>query len=189
MISNTHINVPHASVKRWNPGTKAFIKLDYPNYITKYNKHADGIDSLDATVGIYRIDVSGLKWYWPHYINTIDVLKSTAFKVFKLSNPDVKMDFLGFKRRIVMHYLKLAKLKKQIPTNIIYPRKRSWRDIEAVAVNERTQGQHYLKRSLQKRCQVCPKKSRTRCPICKVVLCVKFFIWRNKIFFSSLYEF
>ena len=173
MISNIHTDVPHASVKRWNPGVKAYVKLNHPNYIAEYNKHMSGVDSLDAMVGVYRIDVCGKNWYWPYYINTIDLLKSVAFKVFKLSNPDVKMDFLGFKRRIVMHYLKLAKLKKQIPPNIIYPRKRSWKDSEAVVVNERTQGQHYLERCLQKTCHVCPKKSRTCCPICKVGLCVQ----------------
>ena len=84
-----------------------------------------GVDSFDAMVGVYRIDVRGKKWYWPHYINTIDVLKSAAFKLFKLSNMDVKMDFLGFTRRIVMQNynqscnLILAKLKKQIPSYIL----------------------------------------------------------------------
>ena len=67
-----------------------------------------GVDSLDALVSVYRIDVREKKWYWPHYINTIDVLKCAAFKTFKLSNPDVNMDFLGFTHCIVMHYLKLA---------------------------------------------------------------------------------
>jgi len=47
---------------------------------------------LDALVSVYRIDVRGKKWYWPHYITTIDVLKSAAFKVFKIANPDAKMD-------------------------------------------------------------------------------------------------
>jgi len=42
---------------------------------------------LDALVSVYRIDVRGKKWYWPH-----DVLKSAAFKVFKIANPDAKMD-------------------------------------------------------------------------------------------------
>ena len=64
-----------------------------------------GVDSLDNQVSVYRIDVRGKKWYWPHYINTIDVLKSAAFKVFKLVNPYDKIDFLAFTRRITNHYL------------------------------------------------------------------------------------
>ena len=103
------------------------------------------LDSLDVMVGVYRTDVRGKKWYWSHYINIIDVLKSVTFKVFKLSNSGVKIDFLGFTCHIVIYYLKFAKLKKQIPATIIYQRKRLWRDSAAVAVNERTQGQYYSK--------------------------------------------
>ena len=64
VISNTHIDVPHTAVKGWNPVTKAYIKLDRPNCITEYNKHMGGVDSLDAMVGVYRINVRGKKWYW-----------------------------------------------------------------------------------------------------------------------------
>ena len=59
-----------------------------------------GVDSLNAHVSVYRIDVRGKKWYWPHDINTIDALKNAALKVFKLVNADDKMDFLAFTRRI-----------------------------------------------------------------------------------------
>ena len=93
--------------------------------------------------------------------------------MFRLSNLDVKMDILSFTCCIVTHYLKLAKLKKQIPPNIIYPEKHSWKYTAAVVVNKRTQGQHYLKVCLQKRWQVCLKKPTTHCPICKVGLCVE----------------
>ena len=72
-------------------------------------------------VSVYRIDVRGNKWYWPHYINTVDVLKNTAFKVFKLINPDAKMDVLAFTLRVAMHYLKKAKVKRQLLPNIICP--------------------------------------------------------------------
>ena len=133
-------------------------------YLLSLGRIMGGADSLDAIVGVYRIDVSGdkmTKWYWPHYINTIYVLKIGASKV--------KFDFLGFTCHIVMHHLKLDKLKKQIPTNIIYTRKRSWKDSAAVAGNDRTHDQHYLERCLQKRCRVCPKKLSS--PICKVGFC------------------
>ena len=96
-----------------------------------------GVDSLDAHVSVHRIDLRGKKWYWPHYINTIDALKSVAFKVFKLANPDDKMDFLAFTCRITTHYLKASQLKKQLPTNIIYQRKRSWKRNVVVPANER----------------------------------------------------
>lgn len=106
-------------MEQWNPCTNAYIKLDHLACITEYNKHIGGEDSLDAMVSVYRINVCGKKWYWPHYVIIINVLESKVFKMFKLFNLNVKMDFLGFTRLIVMHYLKLNKLKQQNPPSII----------------------------------------------------------------------
>ena len=126
-----------------------------------------GVDFLDAHVSVYRIVVRGKKWYLPHYINTLDILKSAAFQVFCLTNADYKMDyFLAFTRRIVTHYLKAAKIQMQLPPNVIFPRKRSLKGNAAVAVNERKEGQHFIEKSSQKR----PRKW---CPICKVGLCME----------------
>ena len=62
-VSNTHTDVPHASVKWWNPETKAYIKLDRATCITEYNKGMSRVDSLDVMVGVHRIDVHWKKWY------------------------------------------------------------------------------------------------------------------------------
>lgn len=87
-----------------------------------------GVDFLDSNIGCYRIDGRGKNWHWSHHINTIDVLKSSSFKVFPMSNPEIKTDFLTYIRRIVVtHYLKIAKMQKQIFPNIIYPPKKSWK--------------------------------------------------------------
>ena len=172
-FSNVHANFPYTQVKRWDSSQRNYIKINWPNCITEYNKHMGGVDSLDAHVSVYRIDVRGKKWHWPHYINTIDVLKSAAFKVFKLVNPDDKMDFLAFTRRITTYYIKASKLKKQLPPNIIYPRKRSWKGNAVFPANERKQGQHFVEKCSQKRCGVCPSRPITWCSICKVGLCIE----------------
>ena len=127
ILSNVHANLPYTQVKLWGSSQRICIKINRSNCITEYNKHMAWVDSLDAHVSVYRTDVRGKKRYWPHYTNTIDVLKSAAFKFFKLVNPNDKMDFLSFTRHITTHYLKVSKLKKQLPPNIIYPRKRSWK--------------------------------------------------------------
>ena len=152
VISNVHEAIPLTTVKRWSPEIRDYINIDRPNCISLYNKHMGGVDSLDSLVSVYRIDIRGKKWYWPHYINTIDVLKSAAFKVFKLSNPEAKMDFLQFTRRVVTHYLKAAKFVRQMPPNIIYQRKKSWKGNSEVAENERVEGRHFMEKSSQKRC-------------------------------------
>ena len=122
-------------------------------------------------VSVYRIDVRGNKWYWPHYINTVDVLKNTAFKVFKLINPDAKMDVLAFTLRVAMHYLKKTKVKRQLLPNIICPTKWSWKANTAVPENESKKGNHFF--YSQKECTFHPKHPRTWCPIWKVVLCME----------------
>ena len=93
----------------------------------------------------------------------------------KLVNPDEKMDFLAFtsSNSITTHCLKVAKLKKELPPDIIYPMKRSWKGEAVVPANERKQGQHFTETCSQKRCRVCPKRPRTCCPLCKVGLCME----------------
>ena len=158
ILANVHANLSYTQMKRWDLSQRNYIKINWTNCITEYRKHMGGVDSLDAHVIVCWIDVRGKKWYWPHYINTIDVLKSAAFKVFKLVNPDDKMDFLAFTRCITTHYLKASKLKKQLPPNIIYPRKRSWKGNAVIPGNERKLGQHFVEKCSQKRCRVCLSK-------------------------------
>ena len=55
-----------------------------------------GINSLDALVSVYWIDVHAKKWYWPHYVNAADAHESVAFTVFKLVNSDAKNQFFSF---------------------------------------------------------------------------------------------
>ena len=91
----------------------------------------------------------------------------------KLVNPDQKINFLAFTRSITTHCLTAAKLRKELPPDIIYPGKRSWKGDAVVPANERKQGQHFAKTCSQKRCRVCPKRPRTWCPLCKVGLCME----------------
>ena len=83
------------------------------------------------------------------------------------------MGLLAFRGRIVSHHLKLAKLEKQLLTNIIYPRKKSWKGKAVVPVNERAGKQHFIEKSNRKRCTVCPNRPRTWCPTFRVCLCIE----------------
>ena len=53
-----------------------------------------GVDTLDILVSNYRIGISRKKWYWSHFINTVDGLKSAEFKIYKMVNPE--SNFLQF---------------------------------------------------------------------------------------------
>ena len=61
VIPNANTDVPHASAKWCNPGTKAYIGLDHSNCTTEDNKQMVGANSLDAMAGVYRTDVPGNK--------------------------------------------------------------------------------------------------------------------------------
>ena len=91
----------------------------------------------------------------------------------KLINPDEIMHFLAFTRSIKTHCLKGANLRKELPSDIIYPTKRSWKGEPVVLANERKQGQHFAETYSQKLCRVCPKRPRTCCHLCKVGLCME----------------
>ena len=67
---------------------------------------------LDSLVSNYHIAIHGKRWYWPHFIITIDVLKSAAFKTYKMTNPESNINFLQFIQRVVIHYLKVAKTSR-----------------------------------------------------------------------------
>ena len=54
------MDLPYLQVKRWDSSQRSYEKISRPNCITKYNKHMGGVDSLDALVRVYRIDVRGV---------------------------------------------------------------------------------------------------------------------------------
>ena len=93
VISTVHPDLPLTTVKRCDSFFRNHIKTDCPHCITKYNEYIGRVDFLDALVSVYQIDVHGMKWCWVQCINTVGKLKSAAFKVFKLVNPDAKVDF------------------------------------------------------------------------------------------------
>ena len=80
------------------------------------------VDTLDSLVSNYRIGISGKKWYWPHFINTIDVFKSAEFKVYKMANPESNfLQLVGnmAKGRISKRVFQARQIFRK--TNISYP--------------------------------------------------------------------
>ena len=83
------------------------------------------------------------------------------------------MDFLALTCQVAMHYLKAAKVRRQLPPNMIYPIKRSWKGNGAVPENERNQENYFVEKCSQKRCGVSPNQIRSWFFICKVGLCME----------------
>ena len=54
-----------------------------------------GVDYLDSKVAVYRITIRSKKWWWAHFINTLDCLKAASYMVDKLANPNEKHIVFG----------------------------------------------------------------------------------------------
>ena len=69
-----------------------------------------GVDLLDGKVAVYRISIRGKKWYWPHFINTLDCLKAAAFQLFLISRPyeTCDMTYLNFTSLVTVNLMKAA---------------------------------------------------------------------------------
>ena len=50
------------------------IKVNRPNVIKVYNETMGGVDSIDSAIANYKISVTGKKWWFPHFTNTIMLL-------------------------------------------------------------------------------------------------------------------
>ena len=75
----------------------------------------------------------------------------------KLVNPDEKMDFLAFTRSITTHCLKAAKLRKELPPDIIYPRKRSWKGKQSFRLMKGNKNNILPKHALRNVAECVPK--------------------------------
>ena len=56
VVSNVHEDLPLITVKCWDSSAKNHIKIDCPYSITKYIQMG-AVDSLDALVSLYQVDV------------------------------------------------------------------------------------------------------------------------------------
>ena len=162
VISIFHADLPPTTVKCLDSSFRNHIKIDLPHCITKYNKYMDGIDFLDVLVSVYRIDVHGKKCYWPNYVITVDL--RAAFNVFKLVNPDLKIDFLAFTCQVAIHYL--------IQTSFIHEKDLE-KETQQFQKKKQQQENHFVEKYSQKLCRACPNQPRTWYPICEVGLCME----------------
>ena len=120
-----------------------------------------GVDSFDALVSVYGIDVRGKKWHWHNYTITVVVLKRVVFKVFELANPDAKMDILTFTCQVAMYYLKAAKMRRQGPQTSFIQEK----DPRSSSRKSKKPGKPHCWKCSQKRSRFCPNRARTWSPI------------------------
>ena len=107
-----------SSVQRFSRKLNKHVQITRPAAVGIYNAAMGGADVLDGHVASYRISMKGKKWWWMHFVNTLDVIKSSSYSMYSISRDmpchnavgsDPKLSFLEFIRRIVIHYLRPSK--------------------------------------------------------------------------------
>ena len=170
LTSNTFEVNPVDKAKRWSRSSQAFTHIDRPAAIGSYNKYMGGVDSFDAQIAVYRVAVKSKKWWWNHWTNTLRVLVAASYYMFKVGNPDIKMDMLDFTSSIAVAYLTGSDRVARA-----YPRSTAGNNQLRVPDALRLHGRgHWPVPSTPKRCAWtgCKKRVRVECELCHVALCI-----------------
>lgn len=104
LASNFQSVQPLLTTKRFSRSVRKVISVPQPNLIASYNAHMGGVDMLDNFVAKYRITVKGKKWWWPLFINFIDVTVCNAWILHRFIHGK-ELDLLEFRRRVAISLL------------------------------------------------------------------------------------
>ena len=173
--SNIFTAGPLGEIERFSQAEKKRIKIKRPSLIKEYNEGMGNVDVFDGHVATYRISLRGKKWWWPHFINTLDCLKAASYSLYLIGcKSDINtLSYVQFIRRITTAYVKK---RIDVPSvNIL--RRAVWKGNDRVPPEVRLDcktNTHWPVRSKQRRCAVkgCKSKSNYKCERCDVALCV-----------------
>ena len=101
LASNFDVVEPCNQVRRFNRKERQQVTVTQPKLISAYNASMGGVDSLDNFVSAYRISVKAKKWWWPYFVNYIDICLTNAWRIHRLIHT-TKMSQLDFRRRVAM---------------------------------------------------------------------------------------
>ena len=85
-------------MKRWSVAKKAAIEVPQPTVVNN-NCHMGGVDILDSFMANYRPTFRSKKWWWPLFLNGLNMLVVAAWKLHV--EVGGKFDQLAFRRYIV----------------------------------------------------------------------------------------
>ena len=173
--SNIFTVNPIADVERYSQSEKKKIQIKRPSLVREYNKGMGNVDVFDGHVASYRISLRGKKWWWPHFINTLDCLKAASYSLYEIChcNEKTKLTYLNFIRRITIAYLK----KRLQPPSSLCQRVAVWKGDNRVTPEVRLESRtntHWPVKTKQRRCALngCKGRSNYKCEVCDVALCV-----------------
>ncbi|XP_046399947.1 piggyBac transposable element-derived protein 3-like [Ischnura elegans] len=117
IASNCGFLIPLNQAKRWDRTARKAVFIPQPNLIREYNQGMGGVDLHDNGVANYRIRTRGKKWWWPLFINSLDMAAVNAWKFFQLATGD-RASQLDFKSCIVLSLLQSGVMEETIPNQV-----------------------------------------------------------------------
>ena len=137
-------------------------QVTQPHLIHLYNKGMGGVDLMDRLLSSYRPMIRGKKWYWPLFINALNITIVAAWRAH-CAIEETPLSHLNFRREVTICLLKLGHPQ---------PRTQVGGGISAVLPDgvRRDGVGHEKEACTQGRCKVCKKNARYRCRKCGVRL-------------------
>ena len=137
------------------------VNVPQPHVIRRYNDGMGGVDLLDRLLSSYRPTIKAKKWWWPLFLNVVNMSVVAAWRLYSRLHPQLKVSHLDFRRTITLCLLKRKIPRVQIggghhadlPDDIRY---------DGVG--------HISEATTQGRCVVCSKNTRSKCLKCNVRL-------------------
>ena len=113
-----------------------------------------GADLLDRFISQYRPTINGKKWYWPLFLNCLQMLSIAFWRIHCAVSQKKQLDILDFKRSVVVEILNKPKTCLSGPSGI------------RILTNS---GSHYpMPAEKHGSCAFCKRNSRRKCLGCNV---------------------
>ena len=140
--------------------------------INLYNKGMGGVHLMDRSLDSYCPVICGKKWYWPLFINVLNVSVVAAWRIHYQLEKN-KLSYLKIRRHIALYLLKAEQANKRMSESSAgLPAKAQFEGLN-----------HLLGSTTQVRCKVCKKNTKNVCVKCEVRLHAK----RGKLCFKNYY--
>ncbi|XP_003376143.1 putative piggyBac transposable element-derived protein 3 [Trichinella spiralis] len=136
------------------------IEVQMPNTVRSYNTGMGGVNLLDRLAAAYRPTIRNEKWYWPLFINAVNIVTVAAWWIhcFVEERP---LSHLELRRHMV---LSLLQSERTATPRVASGFMSQLPDIRFDGVN------HIIGTGPQGRCKVCKRNTKNMCKTCNVRL-------------------
>ena len=118
IASNCETHIPHHKVNRRVKGGNK--EVTQPHHINSFNKGIGGVDLMDRLLETYRPVFRVKKWYWPLFINLLNVSVVAAWRIHCILEKANKLSHLEFRRYICSLLAKSRSAKRKKPWKLCW---------------------------------------------------------------------